>query len=228
MTGPAGLGGKPARVAIIMDGNARWAEGRGVPVLEGHRQGARTLKQIVRVAGDLGIDELTVYAFSTENWSRPSAEVRGLMAMFAELIESEVPELDEEGVRIRFVGRRDRISERLLNRIEWAEQLTRGHTRRSLFVAFDYGGRDEILEAAARYAGGGEEEFRRGLFVPELRDPELVIRTSGEQRLSNFLLWQSAYSELYFSDKVWPDFDREELERALDDYASRQRRFGAR
>jgi undecaprenyl diphosphate synthase len=215
-------------VAIIMDGNARWAARQRVSVLEGHREGARTLKRIIRILGDVGIDELTVYAFSTENWTRPQGEVAGLMEMFAELIDSEVPELHEEGVRVRFVGRRGRISAQLLERIEWAEQLTRDNRRRSLFVAFDYGGRSEILDAACAYEGGGEDEFRKHLYVPEMSDPELVIRTSGELRLSNFLLWQSAYSELFFSDKLWPDFDQQELERALADYASRQRRFGAR
>jgi undecaprenyl diphosphate synthase len=219
---------RPRFVAIIMDGNARWATQKGLPLLEGHRQGARTLKRIVGDATELGIEELTAYAFSTENWSRPSAEVLGLMELFAELIESEVPELHEEETRVRFVGRRDRVSTRLRERIEWAEELTGGHRERTLFVAFDYGGRGEILQAAGAYEGGGEEEFRRHLYAPEMRDPELVIRTSGEQRLSNFLLWQSAYSELYFSDRLWPDFDRDELERALDEYASRQRRFGAR
>jgi undecaprenyl diphosphate synthase len=219
---------RPRHVAIIMDGNARWAERNGVSVLEGHRRGAKTLKQTVRDARALGVVELTVYAFSTENWTRPRAEVSGLMAMFAELIDSEVPELHEEETRVRFVGRRDRISDRLRDRIEWAEQLTGGHTARTLFVAFDYGGRDEILHAAQAYEGGGEDEFRAHLHVPEMADPELVIRTSGEQRLSNFLLWQSAYSELYFSDKLWPDFDRDELQRALADFAARRRRFGAR
>jgi undecaprenyl diphosphate synthase len=215
-------------VAIIMDGNARWAAREGVSVLEGHREGARTLKRIVRSAKELGIDELTVYAFSTENWTRPRTEVAGLMEMFAELIDSEVPDLHSEGVRVRFVGKRDQITERLRDRIEWAEGLTREQTGRTLFVAFDYGGRAEILDAAEAYRGGGEEEFRRHLYAPEMSDPDLVIRTSGEQRLSNFLLWQSAYSELYFSERLWPDFDREELERALREYASRQRRFGAR
>jgi undecaprenyl diphosphate synthase len=221
-------GERPRCVAIIMDGNARWARQRGLGVLDGHREGARTLKRIIRELGDLGIDELTVYAFSTENWTRPPGEVSGLMELFAELIESELPELHEEGVRVRFVGRRDRISSGLHERIEWAESLTRDNTARKLFIAFDYGGRAEILTAAEAYSGGGEDEFRRGLFAPDMADPELVVRTSGEQRLSNFLLWQSAYSELYFSDKLWPDFDREELERALAEYASRQRRFGAR
>jgi undecaprenyl diphosphate synthase len=211
-----------------MDGNARWAREHGREVLEGHREGARTLKRIIRVLGDVGIEELTVFAFSTENWTRPSAEVSGLMELFAELIESELPELHEEGVWVRFVGRRDRISSTLRDRIEWAEDLTRENRARKLFVAFDYGGRAEILAAAQEYGGGGEAAFRERLFAPEMTDPELVIRTSGEQRLSNFLLWQSAYSELYFSDKLWPDFDRDELERALAEYASRQRRFGAR
>jgi undecaprenyl diphosphate synthase len=219
---------RPRSVAIVMDGNARWAEQRGLPILEGHREGARTLKRTVRDAKQLGIDELTVYAFSTENWTRPSGEVSGLMELFVQLIDSEVPELHEEEVRIQFIGRRERISDRLRGRIDWAEQLTREHTDRTLFVAFDYGGRTEILDAARDYEGGGEEEFRRRLYAPEMRDPELVIRTSGEQRLSNFLLWQSAYSELYFSDRMWPEFDREELERAVAEYMSRQRRFGAR
>jgi undecaprenyl diphosphate synthase len=220
--------GFPRFVAIIMDGNARWATEQGLPILEGHRQGARTLKQTVRDARELGIEELTVYAFSTENWSRPPEEVEGLMELFAELIESEVPELHEERTRVRFVGRRDRVTTRLHERIEWAEDLTGEHRDQTLFVAFDYGGRAEILDAASAYEGGGEEEFRRRLYAPEMSDPELVIRTSGEQRLSNFLLWQSAYSELFFSDRLWPDFDRDELERALAEYASRQRRFGAR
>jgi undecaprenyl diphosphate synthase len=219
---------RPRRVAIIMDGNARWAGQRGLGVLEGHREGARTLKRIIRILGEVSIDELTVYAFSTENWTRPTAEVSGLMELFAELIESELPELHEEGVRVRFVGRRDRISTGLRERIEWAEALTRENRARKLFVAFDYGGRAEILAAAEAYTGGGEADFRGHLFAPEMADPELVIRTSGEQRLSNFLIWQSAYSELYFSDSLWPDFDRDELERALAEYASRQRRFGAR
>jgi undecaprenyl diphosphate synthase len=211
-----------------MDGNARWARQNGLPVLEGHREGARVLKRTIRDAKQLGIEQLTVFAFSTENWDRPPPEVSGLMEMFAELIESEVPELHEERTRIRFVGKRDRISSRLLERIEWAEKLTGSHDERTLFVAFDYGGRAEILDAAGAYEGGGEEEFRRHLYAPDMGDPELLIRTSGEQRLSNFLLWQSAYSELYFSDKLWPEFDRAELERALAEYASRQRRFGGR
>jgi undecaprenyl diphosphate synthase len=184
----------PEHVAIIMDGNARWAAEHDLPVLEGHRQGARTLKQTVRNARELGVRELTAYAFSTENWTRPDWEVAGLMEMFAELIDSEIPELHEEETRVRFIGRRERISDRLRDRIEWAEELTGGHTERTLFVAFDYGGRAEILDAAARYEGGGEDAFLALLYAPDMEEPELVIRTSGEQRLSNFLLWQSAYS----------------------------------
>jgi undecaprenyl diphosphate synthase len=222
------VGDQARYVAIIMDGNARWAEKHDLPVLEGHREGARTLKRTIRDAKALGIEELTAFAFSTENWTRPPWEVTGLMEMFGELIDSEVPELHEEQVRLRFVGRREQITDRLREKIEWAEDLTREHVARTVFIAFDYGGRAEILDAAREYAGGGEEEFRSRLYAPDMHDPDLVIRTSGEQRLSNFLLWQSAYSELYFSDKLWPDFDREELAAALAEYISRQRRFGAR
>ena len=215
-------------VAIIMDGNARWAEQRGLPVLEGHRRGAQALKQTVRDAVALDLRELTVYAFSTENWSRPDDEVDGLMAMFADLIESETPELDAEGVRMRFVGRREGVSRELVERMDAAEAQTARNERMTLFVAFNYGGRAEILDAAERFTGGDEEAFRRCLYAPEMADPELLIRTSGERRLSNYLLWQSAYSELVFSDALWPDFDRDELAAALEEYAARQRRFGAR
>ena len=229
MNGPEPSGAAGATfVAIIMDGNGRWARDRGLDVLEGHRRGAKTMKQTVKDAVQLGIRELTVYAFSTENWSRPSDEVAGLMEMFAELIVSETPELDEEGVRMRFVGRRRGVSASLLEQMDWAEAETAGNTRMTLFVAFNYGGRAEILDAAERYEGGGEEAFAQLLYAPEMSDPELVIRTSGEKRLSNFLLWQSAYSELLFSDVLWPDFNRGELEAALQEYASRRRRFGAR
>jgi undecaprenyl diphosphate synthase len=215
-------------VAIIMDGNARWATDRGVTVLEGHREGARTLKQTVRNAVSLGIEELTVYAFSTENWTRPRAEVVGLMAMFAELIESETPELDEEGVRMRFIGRQEGISDDLLRRMAWAEEVTARNERMTLFVAFNYGGRAEMVDAAERYEGGGEEAFAQLLYAPEMTDPELLIRTSGERRLSNYLLWQCAYSELVFSEKLWPDFTKEDLAAALEEYEARERRFGAR
>jgi undecaprenyl diphosphate synthase len=215
-------------VAIIMDGNARWANERGLPVLEGHRRGAQTLKQTVRDAVSLEIEELTVYAFSTENWTRPKWEVDGLMAMFAELIESETPELDEQGVRMRFIGRRDEVSEDLRGRMGWAEAKTEGNDRMTLFVAFNYGGRAEIVDAARRFEAGDEEDFAKLLYAPEMNDPDILIRTSGERRLSNYLLWQCAYSELVFSDALWPDFDRDELASALEEFAARERRFGAR
>ncbi|MGI8726302.1 MAG: polyprenyl diphosphate synthase, partial [Solirubrobacterales bacterium] len=201
---------------------------RDLPTLAGHRAGAKTLKQTVKDSVKLGLEELCVYAFSTENWSRPTDEVGGLMAMFAELIVSETPELDEEGVRMRFVGRREGISERLQEQMDWAEAETASNDRLALFVAFNYGGRAEILDAAERYAGGGEEAFAANLYAPEMSDPDIVIRTSGEERLSNFLLWQSAYSELIFTDLLWPDFDLGALQAALDEFAARGRRFGAR
>jgi undecaprenyl diphosphate synthase len=215
-------------VAIIMDGNARWASKRGVPILEGHREGAQALKRTVKDAVRVGLDELTAYAFSTENWSRPTEEVEGLMAMFAELIDSETPELDEEGVRMRFIGRREGLSAALLERMIWAEERTADNERLRLFVAFNYGGRAEILDAAARFEGGGEEKFQALLYAPEMSPPDLVIRTSGEHRLSNFLIWQTAYSELVFDDVLWPDFDLSHLQDALREFDARQRRFGAR
>jgi undecaprenyl diphosphate synthase len=215
-------------VAIIMDGNARWAQARGLPVLAGHRQGAQTLKQTVKDAVKLGVKELTVYAFSTENWQRPRDEVEGLMAMFAELIDSETPELDEQGVRMRFIGRRDEVSERLQDRMDWAEAETAGNDRMILFVAFNYGGRAEILDAATRFPGGSEEDFQKFLYAPEMSDPDLLIRTSGEIRTSNFLLWQCAYSELVFTEKLWPDFSEADLREAIEEYHARGRRFGAR
>jgi undecaprenyl diphosphate synthase len=215
-------------VAIIMDGNARWARERGVPVLAGHRRGADALKRTVRAAVALGVRELTVYAFSTENWTRPRAEVDGLMSMFADLIASETTELDEEGVRMRFVGRREEVSEQLQERMRWAERETVDNERMTLFIAFNYGGRAEILDAAQRFDGGDEADFRRLLYAPEMGDPDLLIRTSGEHRLSNFLLWQSAYAELVFSEALWPDFDREHLASALEEFDARRRRFGAR
>ena len=224
----ADAGDRPRYVAIIMDGNARWAASRGLSVTDGHRAGTDTLKRTVNIAGDLGIEQLTVYAFSTENWTRPDQEVTGIMSLFVERLRREAPELDEEGVRLRIIGRRDRVHERVREEIEWAEQLTAHNSGRTLFVAFDYGGRAEILHAAAAYAGGGEEEFRRHLYAPDLEDPQLIIRTGGELRISNFLLWEAAYSELFFSDKMWPDFDRREFERAVSSYGSREYRFGGR
>ena len=215
-------------VAIITDGNGRWAQSQGLPVVEGHRAGADTVKARLRDAVELGIEELTVFSFSTENWSRPAGEVAGLMAMFDERIGAETPELDAEGVRMRFIGHRDGVSEELVRRMDWAEETTASNTRITLFVAFNYGGRAEIVDAARGFEGDSEEEFRRRLYAPEMHDPDLLIRTSGEQRISNYLLWQCAYSELVFRDELWPDFDRAALEGCLREFEARQRRFGAR
>ena len=219
---------RPRYVAIIMDGNARWARAQGLGITEGHRAGTDALKRSITLAAELGIEQLTVYAFSTENWARPVEEVTGLMSLFLERIRREAHEMDEEGVRLRFIGRRDRIAPQVAEEIDWAEQLTARHTKLTVFVGFDYGGRAEILHAAERYQGGGEDQFRGHLYASEMRDPELIIRTGGELRLSNFLLWQAAYSELYFSDCLWPDFDRAEFVRALDSFATREYRFGGR
>jgi undecaprenyl diphosphate synthase len=219
----------PARyVAIITDGNGRWARSRGLPVLAGHEAGADTVKARLRDAAELGIKELTVYSFSTENWNRPQAEVDGLMAMFAERIDRETPELDEEGVRMRFIGRRDGLDPELVRRMDWAERTTAGNDRITLFVAFNYGGRAEIVDAARSFQGETEEEFRSHLYAPDMHDPDLLIRTSGERRISNYLLWQLAYAEFVFRDELWPDFSRQALEESLEEYAARGRRFGRR
>jgi len=232
----AGQGGPvPFHVAIIMDGNGRWARRRHLPVSAGHRAGAQAVRRVVEEARDRGIGQLTLYSFSTENWKRPTEEVEGLMRLHAELIDGEVPALHKNGCRVVFVGRRQELSEDLLHKMEWAETLTAGNSRMVMFIAFNYGGRCEIVEAVRAAAASGvdvsaltEEDVAGHLYSPLMRDPDLVIRTSGERRLSNFLLWQSAYSELFFSDCLWPDFDRRELGRALADYAGRERRFGAR
>ncbi|HET7454869.1 MAG TPA: polyprenyl diphosphate synthase [Solirubrobacterales bacterium] len=215
-------------VAIITDGNGRWAKQRELPVVEGHRAGADTLKARLRDAAELGIEELTVYSFSTENWSRPEEEVRGLMGMMGERIGTETPELKDEGVRMRYIGRREGVDPALVERMEWSEAETAENERITLFVAFNYGGRAEILDAARRFEGGSDDDFQRLLYAPEMHDPDLLIRTSGEQRLSNYLLWQCAYSELVFRDELWPDFDRAALEACLREYETRQRRFGSR
>jgi undecaprenyl diphosphate synthase len=215
-------------VAIITDGNGRWAEQRNLPVIEGHRAGADTVKNRLRDAAEFGVKELTVFSFSTENWTRPKEEVDGLMAMFAERIDRETPELHEEGVRMRFIGRREGVAAELVDRMEWAEDKTAGNERITLFVAFNYGGRAEILDAARTFTGDTEEDFRRHLYAPEMHDPDLLIRTSGELRISNYLLWQLAYSEFVFRDELWPDFSREALAESLEEFAARRRRFGAR
>ncbi len=218
----------PRYVAIITDGNGRWARQRQLPVVEGHRAGADTLKARLRDAAELGIEELTVYSFSTENWSRPEEEVHGLLEMMGERIGSETPELKDEGVRMRYIGRREGLDPALVERMQWSEEETAANERIVLYVAFNYGGRAEILDAARRFEGDSEEEFQRLLYAPEMHDPDLLIRTSGEQRLSNYLLWQCAYSELVFRDELWPDFDRAALEACLREYETRQRRFGSR
>jgi len=215
-------------VAIITDGNGRWAQQRGLPVAEGHRAGADVVKARLRDAVDLGVEELTVFSFSTENWGRPAEEVEGLMRMFGERIDAETPELDAEGVRMRFVGRREGVAPPLVEKMEWAEAKTAGNDRISLFVAFNYGGRAEIVDAARNFKGDSEQEFRNHLYAPEMHDPDLLIRTSGEQRISNYLLWQCAYSELVFRDELWPDFDRAAFEASLAEFEARRRRFGGR
>jgi undecaprenyl diphosphate synthase len=219
-------------VAIIMDGNGRWAERQGLPVAEGHREGTKALRRTVEAGIDLGVETLIVYAFSTENWSRPEGEVEDLMEIFGETIERELPDLARQGVRARFLGRRDRAPDELRAQIEGLEEETAHHDRLNLWIAFDYGGRAELVEAARRLVEAGvepdEESLRANLYAPELPDPDLLIRTSGELRISNFLLWQLAYSELVFLDVLWPDFGRRELEDALAAYAQRRRRFGGR
>ncbi|MFZ0383058.1 MAG: polyprenyl diphosphate synthase [Solirubrobacteraceae bacterium] len=216
-------------VAIITDGNGRWAKRRGLPALAGHEAGADAVRARLRDAVDLGIAELTVYSFSTENWTRPAAEVQGLMAMMGRRIEAETPELHDEGVRMRFIGRRsDPVPKSLVERMEWAEDLTRENTRITLFVAFNYGGRAEILDAARTFTSGTEDDFRAHLYAPDMHDPDLIIRTSGERRTSNYLLWQGAYSEWVFRDELWPDFSRGSFEQSLEEFSARSRRFGGR
>ena len=225
----------PRSVAIIMDGNSRWAAERGLTAADGHREGTRALRRTVEAAIDLGIESLTVYAFSTENWLRPPAEVDALMEIFAETIERELPDLAEQGVRTRFLGRRDRVSADLRERMEDLEARTAHRDRLNLWIAFDYGGRAELADAVRRVVQArlgpdeiDEDVVARHLYAPELPDPDLLIRTSGELRISNFLLWQVAYSELVFTDRRWPEFGTEDLRSAVVEYAARQRRFGAR
>jgi undecaprenyl diphosphate synthase len=215
-------------VAIITDGNGRWAGQRGLPIVDGHRAGADVVKARLRDAVELGIEELTIFSFSTENWSRSTEEVSALMEMFGQRIASETPELDAEGVRMRFIGRREGVASELVEQMAWAEETTAANDRIVLFIAFNYGGRAEIVDAARSFEGGSEEEFRRHLYAPEMHDPDLLIRTSGERRISNYLLWQCAYSELVFREELWPDFTRESLEQCLREFETRQRRFGTR
>jgi undecaprenyl diphosphate synthase len=228
-TEPAQDGAKARYVAIITDGNGRWAQRRGLPVVAGHEAGADTVKARLRDAAELGIKELTVYSFSTENWARHEDEVAALMEMFARRIELETPELHAEGVRMRFIGRRSApVAPELIERMNWAEGVTEANRRITLFVAFNYGGRAEIVDAARTFRGTTESEFRSHLYAPDMHDPDLIIRTSGEQRISNYLLWQAAYSELVFRDELWPDFSRRSFEQTLDEFTARRRRFGGR
>ena len=222
-----------------MDGNGRWASARGLPVEEGHREGARALRRTVEAAVDLGIQSLAVYAFSTENWARPPDEVESIMELMDETIERELPDLAKQGVRTRFFGRRDRIPVELQSKMARLEAETAHLDTLQLWIAFDYGGRAELVEAmrtileegvrrGVRHHDLSEADIAAHLYAPELPDPDLVIRTSGEQRISNFLLWQSAYAELVFDETLWPDFGEERLRAAVDEYARRGRRFGTR
>jgi undecaprenyl diphosphate synthase len=222
-------------VAIIMDGNARWARARGLPVEAGHREGTRAVRRTVEAAIDLGIRSLAVYAFSTENWSRPPDEVESLMEIFSETIDRELPDLARQGVRTRFIGRRDRAPDELRAKMETLERETVTLDTLDLWIAFDYGGRAEIVEAARRLLEAGEapgkldeDRFAAALYEPEMPDPDIVIRTSGEVRISNFLVWQLAYAELVFVETLWPDFGADDLRHALGEFAQRRRRYGGR
>jgi undecaprenyl diphosphate synthase len=220
----------PHHIAIVMDGNGRWATKRFLPRVAGHKKGLDTLRACVRHCGDLGVKVLTVFAFSSENWNRPPEEVSGLMELLAAALSREVPQLQSEGVRIHFVGDRSALSEKVRAGLEQAEALTAGNVRLVFNVCFNYGGRWDIAQAAARLAANGEPITEQGLSgamaLAHVPDPDLVIRTGGELRISNFLLWQSAYSEFYFSDKLWPEFDAAAIDAAIADYGRRERRFG--
>jgi len=229
--------GVPRHVAIIMDGNGRWAASRGLPRVEGHRRGVEALRKTVRAAGDIGIQCLTIFSFSSENWQRPASEISDLMGLLRRFIRNDLAELHSNGVRVRVIGERANLDPDIRRLLEEAEQLTRANTNLLLIVAFNYGARDEIARAvrclAQRVATGElkpeaitEDMIGQNLDAPDIADPDLIIRTSGEQRLSNFLLWQAAYSELVFSPVYWPDFDRATLEAAIDEYRRRERRFG--
>lgn len=223
----------PQHVGIIMDGNGRWAQEHGLPRLEGHRAGTENIRRIVEACDEFSIKILTIYAFSTENWGRPQAEVRGLMRILEGVIDREVANLHKNGVQLRHIGRLEGISQRLQRAVRDALELTRDNDRLILNVAFNYGGRSEILDAVRRLMGDGispqelsEELFERYLYTAGLPPPDLIIRTGGEMRLSNFLIWQAAYAEYYSTPTYWPDFDKEELYKALLAYSRRERRFG--
>jgi undecaprenyl diphosphate synthase len=225
----------PRHVGIIMDGNGRWARRQGRPASFGHRAGVRSVKRVLQACEDFGVHALSIYAFSTENWARPRAEVRALMRLFHETMQREIDEMHRRGVRILVSGRRAEFSPRMRDRIEQAMERTRHNTNGILNVCLNYGGRAEIVDAVKKLITDGvaagdadEEAISARMYQPELADPDLIIRTAGEHRVSNFLIWQGAYSEMYVTDTLWPDFDADDLKLALDDYATRVRRFGAR
>lgn len=226
-------GDLPQHVAIIMDGNGRWAKKRGLPRLEGHRTGTENIRRVTEIFAEYKIEYLTLFAFSTENWNRPSSEVRGLLKILSDRLDPEIKRLHKKNIRVRHLGRPDALSPELQKKIKAAIELTKNNTGGTLSMAFDYGGRTEIVEAASRLLSAripaedlNEDAFKKYLYAPDIPDPDLIIRTGGESRLSNFLLWQAAYSELYFTDVLWPDFGRAEIDKALAAYMSRQRRFG--
>ncbi len=223
----------PRHVAIIMDGNGRWAKARWLPRAAGHRAGVSVLAPLLEAAGEIGVEALTLYAFSTENWARPETEVDSLMSLFLETAKDKVPELNERGARLRFLGRREHLPEDVRAAMDEAEELTRNNDKLDVYVALNYGGRGEIVDAARRMISDGldpdevdEATFARYLYAPEVPEVDLVIRTSGEMRISNFLLWQIAYAEFYVTDTLWPDFSPEEFRRAIASFAARQRRRG--
>ncbi len=223
----------PVHIAIVMDGNGRWAASRGLPRLSGHRAGTENLRRIIRACVDLNIKILTIYAFSTENWGRPSEEVEGLMMILEDVIDRELDELNAEGVQLKHIGRLEQLNPRLGEKVLKAVDITKNNNRLTLCIAWNYGGRDEIICAIRKMINDGidpsnvtEDLVSDYLFTAGIPDPDLVIRTSGEMRISNFLIWQSAYSEWYFTPTLWPDFDRDELEKALQAYSQRDRRFG--
>ena len=223
----------PVHVGIIMDGNGRWATQRGLPRLAGHRAGTKNLRLVIRAAAKAGIKHLTFYAFSTENWSRPEDEVGGLMGLLGEFIETETPELHKEGARLLHIGHLEHLEPKLRQKIENAIELTKNNTRIDVILAFSYGGRDEIVNAVKKIVAVGipaeeidQQTLSENMFTAGIPDPDLIIRTSGEQRTSNFLTWQSVYSEWAFPEVLWPDFDEAALNQVLEDYAKRDRRFG--
>ena len=223
----------PQHVAIIMDGNGRWAKKRGLPRVVGHKAGGDNIRPVVMIFVNYGVKYLTLYMFSTENWNRPRIEVAGLLSLLARKIDQETQAFHQENIRLVHLGRLDRLSQKLREKVQAAVELTKNNTGLTLCLAFDYGGRDEIVQAARRIASAGisgnnidESVLARYLYNPDIPDPDLVIRTGGESRLSNFLLWQAAYSELYFTPVLWPDFGRKDVEEALSEYKLRQRRFG--